>query len=231
MFALAQLASMLMQTAPEPTQASFGVEPREISIGGSANLTWNFPAAERAYLSNVGIVRDPRGGTMTVAPTETTDYVIIMERGGEPTIMSTRLIVRGSKGTESDWPTPLFTAYVVPIRESSALKLVDLACRVRKILQGKFDMHQTSEDGKFDFYTAFAERSDLTSADERRRLRRRIAFRVELSKPAGRKVEIEVRAAIQYRVVIDRRWFNENPSSSTYYQIENEALISEILAK
>ena len=104
---------------------------------------------------------------MTVAPTETTDYVAIMERGGEPTIMSTRLIVRGSKGAESDWPTPLFSAYLVPIRESSALKLVDLASRVRKILQETFDVQQMSDDGKFDFYTAFAERSDLTSADER----------------------------------------------------------------
>jgi hypothetical protein len=97
MSALALIVAMFLQSSAPPPQPSFDIDPTEISIGGSAQLRWSCPGAKRGYLSSVGLVDAPRGGTITVTPTETTDYVIIFETAGEPIMMSRRVAVRGSK--------------------------------------------------------------------------------------------------------------------------------------
>ena len=53
----------------------FAAEPNHILIGGKATLTWDVLNATGVEISGIGPV-DPKGGSLTVNPTETTTYTL-----------------------------------------------------------------------------------------------------------------------------------------------------------
>ena len=53
----------------------FAAEPNHILIGGKATLTWDVLNATEVEISGIGPV-DPKGGSLTVNPTETTTYTL-----------------------------------------------------------------------------------------------------------------------------------------------------------
>ena len=57
------------------TIRSFTAEPLQIRIGEKTTLVWDVMNATEAEISGIGAV-DPRGGSVTVSPTETTTYTL-----------------------------------------------------------------------------------------------------------------------------------------------------------
>ena len=68
--------SVIVSTAESRiTIKSFTAEPLEIRIGEKTNLGWDVLNATEVEISGIGPV-DPRGGSATVSPTETTTYTL-----------------------------------------------------------------------------------------------------------------------------------------------------------
>jgi hypothetical protein len=118
-------------------QPSFNVDAAEIRAGEAANLTWKWQSASTGYLSCYGLLYHPKGDLLRIIPSETTDYVLILEASGvSPRILSRRVVVRGAKGSESDWPdgfVPLGAEQQFTAAPTDGLS--QIADRTRRILQ------------------------------------------------------------------------------------------------
>lgn len=67
--------SVTVKEAPRVRIIGFSATPPQISLGGSATLTWNVENADEVTISGIGSV-DRQTGTRTVRPTETTIYTL-----------------------------------------------------------------------------------------------------------------------------------------------------------
>jgi hypothetical protein len=213
----------------------FSIDKEEIPLGESATLTWRWPLATEGYLSSVGMLRSPKGGSTEVRPRETTDYVLVLDAPGvPPTALSRRLIVRGAKGSASDWPQgwfdelPFWRDYNI-----NSQSLPRIVYRTHAVLDAMGEVRPWTKDRDTAVLaTAFSQLEDLNTHDESPKRVRRIAYRVELSSSGTSKViRLHISVAIEWRVVIDRHWFPENPSSSTICQERVAALKKQIIGE
>lgn len=230
-FALAFLLSTTVvgHASPASDDPWFKADTLEIAAGGSAKLNWHWNLATRGYLTSVGLVEHPSGDTVSVSPIETTSYVLILEAPGfSPRILTQHLVVRGGKGKAGVWPDDPFTplAYKADhdIRSTS---LAEAAARVRNVLQDDrgFEIQEFSQDDQVVFLTAFLQSSNLNEPNESPRRFWRIAHRVALdpTQTSGL-IRLHLSSAIQWRIVVDNRWFLENSSSSDRYQRQMKGL-------
>jgi hypothetical protein len=190
----------------------------EVSQGESATLTWSWPSASQAYLSTAGLVANAGSGSMEVRPKETTDYVLVIETSSHETrILSQRVVVKGAKGSSTEWPRNPFLplAYEREYRVAK-ISLVRLADRVRTLLSS-FEVQQFSQEREtLVFVTGFSEKAELKRAGEPRR--RAIQYRVALSSFGSEPIQVKVSATIRWRGLIDNRWFPET-SNELYEKI------------
>jgi len=211
------------------------IDKNEISAGEVATLTWNWTQASTAYLTTDGIVQNPKTGSLQVSPSETTEYVFVAEALGlAPCVLSRRLVVRGAKGFASDWPEDWFDP--LPYKNEYPLKgasLVKTVARAKAILQELGEVRDYKVQDATVLLTPFHERWDLGRPDETPKRPRRIAYRVALSSTErGSSVLMQISAAVQWRVIIERKgWVPENASSSTIYQEQVAAIKKKILGE
>jgi hypothetical protein len=228
------IVALLLFFVPQNTGSlkspGFIAEPPEISAGSSAELRWEWPQASRGYLTGAGSLESPPKGTLNVAPRETTDYILILETPDQSTkILSQRIVVRGAKGSVSDYPPDPFDG--VPKSFDTSGTLTDVAVRIRTLLERGFNVRDSTHHEKAVFTTSWAQRPSVNNLNERPRKIRQIAYRVELTRVAKGKVHVDLAAIIQWRLTIDRNWYEEKSSSTTIYQTELERLTNEILNK
>lgn len=220
---------------PAEDRPLFTADKEEIPLGESATLTWKWPVASEGYLSSIGMIQNPKGGSTEVRPRETTDYVLVLDAPGmSPTVLSRRIIVRGGKGSASDWPQDWFDGLPFSSGYTSAgQSLSKLVGRTKTVLQAFGEVREWSKDeNTYVLATAFSQPADLNTADGRREKVRRIAFRIELSSlGASKSIQLHISVAIESRAIIDRRWYPENASSSTIYQDQVKAIKGKILGE
>jgi hypothetical protein len=220
-----------------PDQTWFRSDKSELSAGGNVKLTWHSSAATSAYLSGFGLVENPKNGSATVSPPETTDYVLILEiPSGPPQIFSQRIVVRGAKGSAGEWPADPFQPLGFERNYPDvAASLAMLARTTERVLQDswKFQIRRFSlGDGEIVFYTAFSQEPSLIAEEDRGKKVRRIAYRVALSATAVDRIQVNLSARIDWKPVIDRTWFQENSlTSNLLYQTQIDALKTVILGK
>jgi hypothetical protein len=80
----ATLCSLSLAIAQQSVEEAFDADTHEVSPGQPAHLTWKSSTATEAYLSSYGLLSNPRSGSLEEKPTETTDYVLILEAPGVP---------------------------------------------------------------------------------------------------------------------------------------------------
>lgn len=213
----------------------FKADKPEIAAGGSASLSWQWNPATRGYLSSLGLVDHPSSDTVRVSPDETTSYVLILEAPGLlPRVLVQRVVVRGAKGRSGDWPDDLFVplAYQADY-DINSTSLSVLAARVRSVLHDDrgFEVRQFSPaEDQIVFSTAFLQNAKLNEANESPRKFRRIAYRVALTAGKSGLIHVNLSSSIEWRVVVDNRWFPENSSSSDRYKIQTDDLWSSLKA-
>ena len=196
----------------------------EVTAGQSVELKWLWKPATAGYLSAVGTLEIPSQGMVSVTPTETTAYVLILEAPLRGTrVLSATITVQGAKGESGLLPDDPFSPLAFQSDyDLSKRSLAVAAAKTRTVLQDEqgFQTTQYSPgEGQIVFVTRFLEKSSLSEgSDEKGRLRR-IAYRVSLSSgKATGTLHANLSATIQWRIVVDRqRWFPENSSSSGIY--------------
>lgn len=205
-------------------------EPREIMAGSSAELRWEWPQASHGYLTGAGSLDSPRGGALKVTPIETTDYVLILEGPDQlAKVLSVRIFVRGAKGSVSDYPPDHFEGVRKSFDTSGSLS--DASARVEALLQRSFNVRDSRDGERVIFATSWAERPSVNNLDERPRRTRRIAYRVELARTTKGNVHVDLSAIIQWRLAIDKNWYEQESSSTSIYQTELERLMRDILGQ
>jgi hypothetical protein len=229
---LAALGAVALPALDEPW---FRAETLEIPVGRSAQLSWHWSAATRGYLSSQGSVDHASGGTVGVSPAETTSYVLVLEAPGvTPRILTQRLIVTGTKGSAGVWPAdPVAPLSYKADYDIVSASMVELAIRVRKVLRDdwQFEIRQFSqEEGQLVFATAFLQTSKLNEPNESPRRVRRIAYRVALRAGKPNIVHVNLSSSIEWRAVVDSRWFPENSSSNDRYHRHTSNLWDSIRA-
>lgn len=212
----------------------FEADSSTISAGSTATLRWTAPEAARIYLSEQGVIKNPKSGSMTVSPRRPTNYVMVFEKPDSTTVLASyRIDVTGSERPSGVWPTDPTVPLAVENNYDFPQALLDTAVKVAVVLQNrrKFEVKQIIDNAnKLVFYTAYKEASDLPGAPTAPNRLRRIAFRVALGplpKPPG--VRAAISTSIQWRTIIDDRWFPENSSASNVFQDAISALETEIV--
>lgn len=81
------------------------------------------------------------------------------------------------------------------------------------------------------FLTAFFQTPKLSEPDESPRKFRRIAYRVALSADKSDQIHVNVSLSIEWRIVVDNRWFPENSSSSGRYKTQADDFWRSVKAK
>ena len=230
------LFSLLALAEQPPDQAWFRSDTLELRGGGSAKLMWHWTAATSGFLSGRGVLENPKDGSFSVSPSESTEYVLILEARNAPTqVLSARVLVRGAKGSAGEWPTDPFTPFPFEANYDVTESLAVLAAKTDKILQDtlQFQVRRfAAADGQVVFYTAFQQQKALLGEEDRGKKVRRIAYRVALStKGIHNPIHVNLSASIDWRPVIDKRWLVENSSSSAgaLYRRQIESLKTAIL--
>jgi hypothetical protein len=220
--------------SPAPDEPSFKADKSEIPTGGSARLMWQWNPATRGYLSSIGLVDHPSGDTISVSPGETTSYVLILEAPGvSPRILAQRVVVRGAKGSSGDWPTDPFAPLAYQADDDiHSTSMSTVAARVRSVLRDRgFEIRQFSQaEDQVVFCTAFLQDSKLNEPNESPRKFRRIAYRVALTAEKSDLIRVNLSSSIEWRIVVDARWFLENSSSSNRYKTQTDDLWSSLKA-
>ncbi len=206
----------------------FRADPAEVVAGGPVTLTWGWAGAKDGYLSSHGHIDHPSDGSAIVLPLETTSYVLVLEAPGvAPRILSVRVAVTGAKGGSGEWPPDLFVPLEFRREFDSRASLVKLAVRLRSLLQDEwgFETRQfVGEGAEVVLATAYRQQSTLDDPREGVRRIRRIAYRTSLRATGTAAVHIQISASIQWRPVVDTRWFPESSSSSDRYKKETDRL-------
>jgi len=228
-------AVLVAFASPIPDEPLFKVDQSEIETGGSTNLRWRWNPATHGYLSSLGLVDHPSSDTVSVSPDETTSYVLILEAPGLlPRILTQRVIVRGAKGTSGDWPNDLFAPLAYQADDDIHSKsLATVAAKVRRVLHDDrgFEIRQFSPaQGQIVFCTAFLQNDKLSEPNESPRRYRRIAYRVALAAARSDLIHVNLSSSIEWRIVVDTRWFPENSSSSDRYRKQTADLWGAIKA-
>jgi hypothetical protein len=221
--------ALVALAAPALDEPSFQVDTPEIQARGSATLRWQWSPATRGYLSSLGLVDHPSGDSVSVSPDETTSYVLILEAPDQsPRVLTRRVVVRGAKGSSGYWPSDPFAplAYEVDY-DMHSKSLAAVSARIRSVLRDDrgLEIRQFSQqEGQITFYTAFLQNAQLNQPDERPRRFRRIAYRVRLAAGKPDLIHVNISSTIEWRLVVDTRWFLENSSASNRYQTQTTDL-------
>lgn len=215
--------------SPIPNGPSFTADRLEIPAGNSVKLSWQWHLATRGYLSSVGSLDHPSGDAIKVSPDETTSYVLVLEAPGlSPRVLTQRVIVRGAKGSSGVWPPDPFAplAYQTDYDIHSP-SLAAVCARIRSVLRDDrgFEIRQFSQaEDQIVFSTAFLQNARLGEPDENPRKFRRVAYRVAVTAGKSDLIHVNLSSTIEWRIVVDTRWFSENSSSSNRYQAETADL-------
>jgi hypothetical protein len=219
--ALSIALAVIALGASPPDEPWFRVEPPEITAGNRAILSWGWRDAAGGYLSDLGLVEHASDGRVTVSPEQTTSYVLVLDAPGRsPRVLTLRLAVRGSKGSSGDWPSDVFDPLPYQVEyDIRSPSLSSVAARVRRALKARgFELRQFSQtEGQVVFATAFLQGAALNDPDENPRRFRRIAFRIAIIQLGSSTVHVNLSSSIQWRAVIDTRWFPEKSSSTNRY--------------
>jgi hypothetical protein len=223
------LTALVVLAAPAPDEPWFRVDTTEIPARGDTKLSWLWNPATRGYLSSLGIIGHPAGDTVRASPDETTTYVLILEAPGQsPRVLTQRVIVRGAKGSTGDWPSDPFAPLAYQADYDLQFKsLAAVSARIRSVLRDDrgFEIRQFSqEQDQIIFCTAFLQNAKLNEPNERPRRFRRIAYRVALAAGKSNLIHVNLSSSIEWRLVVDTRWFPEKSSSSNRYQTQTADL-------
>lgn len=217
------LVALVILTSATDNEPGFKLDKSEIVAGESVHLSWLWPPAKRGYLSGRGLLERPSGDKIEVTPQETTSYVLVLEApGSSPRILTERVIVRGSKGSSGDWPDnpfdPLVYQASYDIHSSSLAEVLNKIESVLRDDEG-FEVRQFSQiKDQVVFSTSFHQSNKLNDSSERPRKLRRIAYHVEVTDMKSGSIHISISTSIQWRIVVDTRWFLESSSSSERYR-------------
>jgi len=216
-------AAFLIAAGASPTpEATFQADPETLQGTGATRLSWRWLGAEEGYLTNVGLLGEPKAGARMVDVGETTNFVLILEGRGRSVVLSRRVVVKGSKGDDDSWPNAFQPFAVENHYHLGRASLPRLIEKVNGVLQNQlgYRVHDFSlEPGEVVLNTAFLQgRAPIPSAHGPARWVRR-AIRVEIKAPIeSASIEVGVSARVDFRLVVDERWYPEPPSSSALYR-------------
>lgn len=214
----ALVTSIATPLASQKPTAEFLLEPRSISAGDSARLSWEVQGAVEVFVSGIGLVS--RVGQQMVHPDQRTEYILVAEgTGGVETVQST-LSVSGVRG-DGDYPD--FGDFKYPlsfkIESPSFVALVD---RVHGVLQNTMEFSVASTrtaQGDVRLITVRREQAELVAPNEPRIGRRRVAYAVELAVPRNDDdaYSYSIQTLIEYRRRIERTWRPERSDSLFFF--------------
>ncbi len=186
-------------------------EPASIHAGESAVVRWQAPDGGRALLLGVGSVA--ASGSLSVAPAQTTEYVLITESPSGVVVKNARVAVAGAKG---EHPYPEAADYRFPLSGDCKLtSFTGFLGRLHDLLQGmKLSVDPFKRDDHVIFRTSFADRRDLLQEDDEQNHigARRIAYLVDVGPWDAQSgmATVTVKALIEYRKTIEETWRSEN---------------------
>jgi hypothetical protein len=225
------LAAIFAHARAADDEPWFRADRTEIPVGASVDLSWHYGAATRGYLSNIGLIKHPEGGKVTVSPTETMSYVLVLEGPSSPPMVLTQLVtVSGAKGSAGTWPNDPFNPldYGDVPYDLQPASLAVTAEKVQKLLRDdwgfEFQPYSRPDSREIIFVTKFHQRSALNNPSETPRKIREIAYRVDLRPERAYRVHVGISATIRWHLVVDSRWFFENSSSTSIYPNQIGAL-------
>jgi hypothetical protein len=187
--------------------AALEVNPAEISVGQSVDLSWTVPANAAAFLAPKGIITGPSSGTIRLKPSSSLDYVLIIEsKDQSPAFISRHVRISGAKASENEWH--LIEPLAARIEyELNGTNLVRYAQHVLKVLQDDdhFDAREIQLEGRYVVGTKFSQAFIPVDTEEHPRKLRRIAYRVSLGIIDG-KLHVEITSEIDWRIPILEMW-------------------------
>jgi hypothetical protein len=219
---LAFTVALCLASAAEMT---FTADRFRISAGESATLSWQATPTQKTVLLGTGEVVP--SGSMQISPTSTSSYTLVSDGPEGFSARTVTVEVTGARGAyfpsdEEQYRYPLSDQRTVHSRgdflqEIFRLLQNDLAFSVRTYTAG---------NGVVIFLTNAAERGDLVTADERRRIRaRRISFRLEVADRADQ-LAYTIKSLIEFQLRAEETWRKE--SQETWYQQKGRELLNRL---
>lgn len=200
------ILAMIQLAQNQQLIGNFHVQPTTISPGGTVTLTWGKLSARSAYITDLGEV-STEGGHTKLALLESHTFLLVTEQPSGAVVVSSHPVsVKGTKGTSQPWPDPFDFPVAFEQNFQTESTVTKLLRRVRLVFRDDLQLQarETSiAPNVIVIYSAFTESRKLVP-DVRRVWR--LAYRVTIT-PTLPKPWVAVSAAVQWRPVIDSRWF------------------------
>ncbi|HET9377192.1 MAG TPA: hypothetical protein VFO40_19610 [Chthoniobacterales bacterium] len=185
------------------TAQTLQLHPKEIRAGSSATLTWD-TAGHPAYIVGYGKVSGK--GSARVAPTSSTDYIMVVEVNKGVKYSLQHLFVSGAKGNDG---FPSLNEFDVALQDRrSNYGYLEFQNFVWSTLQNKgYAVKGDYVPGRpfITFYTDFVLRPDLVSKLEKLRARR-MAIAVDVYEPKEGIIIFGVRPKLEFQYRGESEW-------------------------
>lgn len=179
------------------------IQPKEIRAGESATLAWNTRVP--AFVIGYGKVEGK--ASARIAPTSSTDFIMVSETATGIQYSTQRLLVSGAKGDDG---YPSLSGFDIELQgKRSGVTYINFQDAVWTALQNKgygVKGDYVPRRPFVIFFTDFALRPDLVSKDEKIRARR-LAFAVDIYQPekAGT-ITFGVRPRLEFQYRGESEW-------------------------
>jgi hypothetical protein len=195
----------LVLTISASAATSFRSSQLQISYGDSCTLTWSSAGSE-AYIIGVGKVKG--SGSVQVAPSQSTDYVLIISSGVRMEYTKLHISVTGLKGNE-EYPDQ--GKFQTGLRDQSKAKYPDFLDRVTRALQSSpFEYHVRGSwlppDRFILIYTNWVVQHKLMLPTDKGIRQRQVAYAVNVNEPITGIITFDIRTLVQYQRLGESQW-------------------------